>query len=235
MALSVWLAKLKGKMARSNNRTRLGTLAQRSMTARPRLEQLEDRLVPATFDTVTNVAISITPNFFARSASETITATVNQAGTTTPVTSGNVAFNLNGKTGMAALNSSGQATFALTLPSYAVAGNQTLQAAFAGSTTATDTFNSSMFLSPVYLNVMNAVFASQISFGTPPTTATSNFNSAGGESDKVTFFIPIDFKYVDPGTIDSFSFLGLTLPGSLSGTLFAPIESAVVSASNQLL
>ncbi len=108
--------------------------------------------MPTTFNTTTNVALSITPSFFARTATETITATVTQAGTTTPVTSGNVSFNVNGQTGTAALNSAGQASFTTTLPLYAVADNQTLQAFYAGATVGSDTFNSSVFLSPVYLN-----------------------------------------------------------------------------------
>jgi hypothetical protein len=226
-----------GKMARSGDHTGASTPAQRDMTARPRLEPLEDRLTPATFDTMTNVAISITPNFLARMATETITATVTQAGTTTPVTTGTINFNLNGQTGTAALNSSGQATFTTTLPTYAVAGNQTLNAVYAGATDASgNVFNSSMFLSPVYLNVMNAVFASQITFGTPPTaTFSPSFNSAGGESDMLAFFIPIKFNYVDPGTIQTFSVFGLSLPGSLSGTLFAGVESFVASSTGQLL
>jgi hypothetical protein len=237
MSMFGWLRKINGKQAHGGNRARRNTPAQRDVTARPRLEQLEDRLAPATFNTATNVAINITPNIATATTTETLTATVRQAGTTTPVTSGNVAFNVNGHTGTAALNGSGQATFTTTLPLYAVATNQTVDAAFAGATVGADTFFSSNFFSPVYLNVLNAFLPSQINFGTPPTATTPpTFNSAFGETDAVSFFgRPIDFHYTDPGTITNFTALGFTFPRSTSATLFAPIESVVASSSGQLL
>jgi hypothetical protein len=231
MTLFGWLHKIHGK------RSEGGNISRRSTTARPRLEELEDRVTPAALDTTTNVTISIAPNFVSRAATETITATVTQSGTTTPVTTGSVAFNLNGQTTDAGLSSTGTANFTVSLPLYALVGSQTLAAAYSGATTSTDTFNPSMFLSPVYLNVLNAVLPSQITFGTPPSTTFSpSFNSAGGETNTVSLFsIPIVFKYVDPGTIDTFTILGFTLPGSLSGTVFAGIEATVASVSPQLL
>jgi len=140
--------------------------------------------------------------------------------------------------GTSGVNSNGQATFSTSLPLYAVAQNQTVQVTYGGATAGVNTFVGSSFLSPVYLNVMNAVFASQISFGTPPTSTSTPppFQSSGGETNDVNLFgLSVKFNYVDPGTIDTFTALGITFPGSLSGTIFAPVESAVVSASSQLL
>jgi hypothetical protein len=238
MTLFGWLREINGKFARRGGRDSRSAPERRGATVRPRLELLEDRVTPASIATSSSVAISITPNFAARTANETVTDTVTLMGTTTPVTSGTVAFNINNQMGTAGLNSSGQATFSVSLPLYAVANNQTVQVTYGGATAGTNTFVGNNFLSPVYLNVMNAVFASQISFGTPPTSTSTPppFQSSGGETNNVTVFgISVKFNYVDPGTIDTFSVLGFTLPGSLSGTLFAPVESAVASASSQLL
>jgi hypothetical protein len=64
----------------------------------------------------------------------------------------------------------------------------------------------------------------------------SPFGTYNGETDTVSLFgLAIKFNYVDPGTIQSFTLFGFTLPGSLSGTLFAGVESAVIAASPQLL
>lgn len=236
MTLFGWLQEINGKLARAGNPDRRG------VASCPCLEQLEDRVTPTTFDTITNVAINIAPSLGARTATETITATVTQAGATTPapVTSGNVFFNVNGQTGTVGLNSAGQATFMTTLPLYAVASTQTPQAFYEGATTDTDTFNSSAFLSPVYLNVLNAIFPSNITFVGPPLSQTTlpinPYGSYKGETDNVSLFaIPIDFNYVDPGTIQTFNLFGLTLSGSFSGTLFAPFESFYISLATQLI
>jgi hypothetical protein len=231
MTLFGWLRESNGKQSQVGSP---GRRSQRVASTRPRLEELEDRVTPATIDTVTNVTISITPNIVSRTATETVTATVTQSGTTTPVTTGTVAFNLNNQTGDAGLSSTGTATFSTTLPLYAVVANQTLAAQYSDPT---DTFNESAFLSPVYLNVLNAVLPSQITFGTPPaTTSPPTFNSASGETNTVSLFsLPITFNYIDPGTIENFTILGFTLPGSLSATLFADAQSAIVSASTQLI
>lgn len=207
--------------------------------ARLHLEQLEDRLTPAAIDTVTNVAININPTLATHTATETITATVTQAGSTTPVTTGSVVFNVNGQTGDAGLNSQGQATFVVKLPLYAVETNQALVAVYTGGSDTTDTFNNSAFLSPVYLNVLNGLFSSNISFVGPPLSqSTLPFDHLGtynGETNSVAFFAPITFNYGDPGTIDNFTLLGFTLDGSLSGNLLAPFESYAASLNNQLL
>jgi hypothetical protein len=240
MSLFGWLRAINGKSGRHSGQGSRSVPERRGATVRPCLERLEDRLAPASVATTTSIAVSITPNALAHTANETITATVTQTGTTTPVTSGNIGFNVNNQTGTAALNSSGQATFSVGLPLYAVALNQTVQVSYAGATVGTNTFVASSFLAPVYLNVMNAVFASQITFGTPPSTGTATpfttFQSSGGETNDVSVFgISVKFNYVDPGTIQNFTALGITFPGSLSGTIFAPVESFVIQASNQLL
>lgn len=180
---------------------------------RLQLEPLEDRLALSTFNTVTNAAISITPNFFGLNATETITATVMQQGTTTPVTGGNVAFNVNNQMGTATLNNNGQATFSVTLALFAVGTNQTLQVNYQGATIGSDTFNNSAFLAPVYLNVDNLIFPAQITYGTP--TSATSFQSSGGETDALTYFgLPLKFNYSDPGSIQNinwgpFSFSGV--------------------------
>lgn len=176
------------------------------------LEQLEDRLALTAFDTVTSVAISITPNFFGLSATETVTATVTQQGTATPVTNGNVAFNLNNQMGTAALNGNGQASFTTSVPLFAVATNQTLQASYQGGTVGSDSFNASAFLAPVYLNWDNQIFPAQITYGTP--TAPPAFQSSGGETDSLTYFgLPLKFNYVDPGRIETINWGPYTFPG----------------------
>lgn len=236
MTLFSWLRKINGTLASNGNPSRRGTSAQRGAAPRPCLEQLEDRVTPTTFDTITNAAISITPNMATKTATETVTATVTQSGITpvTPVTSGSVAFNLNGQTGTGTLNSSGQATFTATLPLYAVATNQTLAAVYTGATTATDTFNSSIFLTPVYLNTLNGLFSSNITFTGPALNQTTlpitDLGTYKGESNDVTVvFLPIDFTYVDPGTIQDFTLLGFTLAGSLApklGSLFSSLAAS---------
>jgi hypothetical protein len=240
MTMSRWLPKIYEKLWPGGKRDCRSTTAQRVVTARPCLEDLEDRVIPTTFNTTTNVAVSITPSFFARTATETITATVTQAGTTTPVTSGNVAFNVNGLTGTVALNSAGQASFTTALPLYAVAGNQSLQGFYAGATVGSDTFNSSVFLSPVYLNVLNALFPSNVTFVGPPLSQSSlpinPYGSYKGETDSVLlFFVPVDFHYIDPGTIQTFNLFGITFSGSLSAAVFAPYENFYNSLNIQLL
>lgn len=199
---------LLGRLQKINRKT-----ARKEATVQPRLEHLEDRLALSALNTTTNVAISISPNFFGLSATETVTATVTQQGTSTPVTNGNVAFNVNNQTGTAALNGNGQATFSATLPLFAVATNQTLQASYQGGTSGSDTFNASAFLAPVYLNNNNQIFPAQITFGTP--TSATLFQSSGGETDALSYFgLPLKFNYIDPGRVSSIDWLTFTLPGS---------------------
>jgi hypothetical protein len=170
------------------------------ITVRPQLEPLEDRLSPTA--TSIGVALNITPNLLTFTATETITATVTQQGSTTPITSGTVSFNVNNQQGTAALNSNGQATFAVNLPLSAVAFNQTLDVSFQGPAA-----DPSSFVAPVYLNIWNAVLPSQLTYGPPATNPTGvppSLGSIGGESDALFLFgIPVVAHYVDPGLIDS--------------------------------
>lgn len=172
---------------------------------RPRLELLEDRLAPTA--TSTGVAISIAPNWLTLTATETLTATVTQQSGNTPVTSGSVAFNVNNQHGTASLNNNGQATFAVNLPLFAVALNQTLGVSFQGS----DSDDASSFVAPVYLNIWNAILPSRIAYGPPETS--SSLGSAGGESDALFLFdIPVIAHYVDPGLIDSIAINDFLFP-----------------------
>ncbi|HTU90484.1 MAG TPA: hypothetical protein VMF69_10455 [Gemmataceae bacterium] len=215
MTLLGWLRKINSKPARSGNHSQRCSPARGDATVRPCLERLEDRLALTAFDTVTSAAISITPNFFGLSATETVTASVMQQGTTTAVTNGNVAFNVNNQTGTAALNGNGQATFSVTLPLFAVATNQTLQVSYQGGTNGSNTYNSSVFLAPVYLNLDNEFFPAKVTYGTP-TNATS-FQSSGGETDALSYFgFPITFNYADPGSIQTINWGAFTLPGAYS-------------------
>ena len=221
MNLFGWLREINGKQLRRGGQVGRDSPARPGATTQLLLECLEDRLAPTNFSTTTNVAISITPNFLARTAIETITATVTQQGTSTPVTSGTVALNVNNQMSSAGLNGNGQAAFSVALPLFAVANNQTLQANYQGATIGPDTLSGSVFLAPVYLNVWNASFPAQITFGTP--TSTVSFQSSGGETDDVSIVgFHLKFNYIDPGRINTINFLGLTFPGSFSEAFGVP-------------
>ncbi len=205
MAIAIEVSPAGSGWLRQNNRKPSGSGSRLTphpvTTVRPRLEPLEDRLSPAA--TSIGVAISIAPNLLTFTATETLTATVTQQGTNTPVTSGIVAFNINNQRGTAALDSNGQATFAINLPLLSVAQNQTLDVFFQGSGGA----DPSSFISPVYLNIWNAFLPSQLAYGPPATIATPmppSLGSTGGETDALFLFgIPVIAHYVDPGIIDS--------------------------------
>jgi hypothetical protein len=243
MTLFSWLRKINRKLARGGNPGCRNTPAQRIAAARPCLEELEERLTPTTYDTITNAAISIAPNFGARTATETITAIVtnNDPNGPTP-TAGNFSVNVNDTLNVNGtlknFVNSGQGSVTLTLPLIAVAVPQTLEVYYGGATVGANTFNASVLFTPVYLNALNAFAPSNVTFLPPALSQgslpVSPYGTHIGESDNVAFVLPIDFNYVDPGTIQSFSILGLNLPGSLSASLFASIESSV-SSSTQLL
>ena len=221
MNLFGWLREINGKQLRRGGQVGRDSPARPGATTQLLLECLEDRLAPTNFLTTTDVAISITPNFLARTAIETITATVTQQGTSTPVTSGTVALNVNNQMSSAGLNGNGQAAFSVTLPLFAVANNQTLQANYQGATVGPDTFSGSVFLAPVYLNVWNASFPAQITYGAP--TSTSSFQSSGGETDDISVFgSHLKFNYIDPGRITTISWFGFTFPGSFSAAFGVP-------------
>ena len=221
MNLFGWLREINGKQSQRGGQGGRDSPARPGATTQLLLECLEDRLAPTNFLTTTNVAISITPNFLARTAIETITATVMQQGTSTPVTSGTVALNVNNQMSSAGLNGNGQAAFSVTLPLFAVANNQTLQANYQGATVGPDTFSGSVFLAPVYLNVLNQLFPAQITYGAP--TSTTAFQSSGGETDDISVFgSHLKFNYIDPGRITTISWFGFTFPGSFSAAFGVP-------------
>jgi hypothetical protein len=215
-------------------------LAQPGAATQPRLEELEERLTPTNYNTITSAAISIAPNFAARTATETITATVTNLNSNgPPITAGNIGVNVNNTVVAGGpLNSSGQASVTITLPSVAVAVPQTLQVYYGGATVGSNTFNSSAFFSPVYLNVLNEFLNANVTFVGPYYSQQSlpigPYGSYNGETDTINFF-NIQFNYVDPGTIETFSILGIGFPGSFAARLFGPIESFASTANAQLL
>ncbi|HTU22792.1 MAG TPA: Ig-like domain-containing protein [Gemmataceae bacterium] len=228
MILLRWLREVNEKLLSRGNRDSRRPPAQRDATARPVLEHLEDRVVPSV-DTTTNIAIAITPNFLGHTATETITATVTQSNTNTPVTAGSVGFIVNNQPASVPVNSNGQATFSLSLPLSAVATNETVLVAYSGTLTITpsgpDGFLPSGVLSPVYLNLMNELLPSHITFATPENALSNAFvlSSIGGETDAVSLlFLPIDFNYGDPGVILSMKIGELTLPGQLASAFGIP-------------
>ena len=87
---------------------------------------------------------------------------------------------------------------------------------------------------------MNALFPSNVSFVGPPLSQSSlpinPYGSYNGESNNVNLFgIPVNFRYIDPGTIQTFNLFGITFSGSLSSTVFAPYEVFYNSLNIQLL
>ena len=65
MTLFGWLPKINGKLQRGGNQSCRSTQAQQVAATRLRLEELEERLTPSTFNTTTNVAVGITPSLLA--------------------------------------------------------------------------------------------------------------------------------------------------------------------------
>ncbi|HEY7327719.1 MAG TPA: hypothetical protein VH592_08770 [Gemmataceae bacterium] len=148
-------------------------------SARLRLEELEDRCVPA-FVTATylNPTVQITPGF---TVTETVTATVTtfqgfdpSTGQITPIpanatnpTSGIVLFNLNNQVKSANLNSSGQATATFQIPILAFFASQQLDIFYNG---AADLTNNNFWLpftfdAPLYTNFDNLLLQGKLTFG----------------------------------------------------------------------
>jgi hypothetical protein len=231
-------------------------------SARLRLEQLEDRLVPAGFgftDTYTNASIQINPGF---TVTETVTATVTpfpsfnftpgSPGTApntppsgaTPPTGGNVIFNLNNMQQTVAVNSNGQATATFQVPLLSFLGSQTLGVQYRGftDTNAGNQWGQSSFGAPIYKNFDNLLLPATITFNqlTPQqvyafyfqeystnplvpfqqVTANSPYNTANGETDNLGNGL-IKFNYIDPGTINTITALGMQLPGTFAFQLGA--------------
>ncbi|HEY7327826.1 MAG TPA: hypothetical protein VH592_09315 [Gemmataceae bacterium] len=221
----VRLQKINAMPKRSGNHDRPTTPAQRSATTQPRLEQLEDRLAPATFGTVTDLTMWINPSF-SEMGIERLTAFVTQAGTNAPVTSGNVVFSINNiPVGTAKLTSTGFAQIDTAVPKSALSTTQTVQAVYEGATVGTNTFSSSGFVSPVFLNVFNTLVTSFINFpGGPlnpsnPSVNANGSNSNLGQNDALLFFQQpsptgdffVIVHYMDPGVITSIMSFSPTL------------------------
>jgi hypothetical protein len=233
-------------------------------SARLRLEQLEDRVVPSFMtNTYTNASVQITPGFI---VTETVTAQVTPfvgfnsvpgspgttpipAGATNP-TGGTVIFNLNNLQQAATVNSNGQATATFQVPFLAFLTSQTLSVNYQGFTDGSgNQWFSSSFVAPLYKNFDNLIFvfknlnvlpSSTITFNqlTPqqvyadkfqeyttnpatfPATTSPPYNTANGETDSL-FNGLVVFNYVDPGTINTVTVLGLAFSGSVASQLGA--------------
>ena len=244
-------------------RPRAKTAELRS-SARLRLEQLEDRVVPSfTTATYTNATVQITPGL---TVTETVTATVapfqgfnSSTGQITPIptgatnpTSGTVLFNMNNQMQSATLNSSGQATATFQVPLLAFLSSQGLTMQYLGTTDSSgDVWNASLFFGPLYKNWDNVLLAGTLTFNqlTPqqvyaqeisefqnpsglPTTAYLNY-TAQGETDTLGNGL-VAFNYVDPGTINTITALGMQLPGifALELNAYAGIPASSSSSSS---
>jgi hypothetical protein len=230
-------------------------------STRLRLEQLEDRVVPAfTTATYTNATVQITPGL---TVTETVTATVTPfqgfnfatgqitpipAGATAP-TSGTVLFNLNNQMQSATLNGKGQATATFQVPLLAFLAGQDLTVRFLGSSDASgDIWQRSTFLAPLYKNFDNLLLPGTLTFNqlTPQqiyAEEISEFQNPSGL--QTTLFVLntaqgetdnlglVAFKYVDPGTIDTVTAFGFQLPGIFALQLgaFNGLTSSTSSSS----
>ncbi len=217
-------------------------------SARLRLEELEDRVVPSfTTATYTDATVQITPGL---TVTETVTVKVtpfqgfdSSTGQITPIptgatapTNGTVLFDLNGQMQSATLNSNGQATATFQVPLLAFLTSQFLEAQYLGSSNSTgDVWQESTFFAPLYKNWTNVLTAGTLTFNqlTPqqvyaeeisvfqnpsgmPTTLVPS-HTAQGEKDTIATPVgPVTFNYVDPGTIDTISALGMQFPGILA-------------------
>jgi hypothetical protein len=200
-------------------------------TSRLALEQLEDRVTPS----ILNVSVSINPNIFTMSLQETLTATITATTGETGSPTGTVSFNVNNQVQNIAV-SGNQATATYTIPLFTALSGQALSVLFNPDTTST--FSSSAFLAPLFLNLENFVFSSNITFGAPTASfsnfttstgmTTSSFNSQFGETDVVQFgFIPVTFNYAQDGSISTVSFLGVTFPGFFAAGIINPLAPVV--------
>ena len=204
----------------------------KSPSTRLRLEQLEDRIVPAfTTGTYVNAAVQITPGF---TVTETVTATVttfpsfSMNGQIIPVpagafnpTSGNVLFILNNQVRSAPLNANGQASATFQVPILAFfASQQLLDVFYNGSADLANNnfWEGNTFRAPLYTNFVNLLLPGTLTFPqltpqqvymTPP----AQLSSLNGETDNLGLFA---FNYVDPGEIKSVTAFGVQFPGSVA-------------------
>lgn len=228
-------------------------------SARLRLEELEDRVVPSTFtNTYTDASIHITPGL---TVTETVTATVTpfqgfnfSTGQITPIptgatapTKGTVLFNLNNQMQSATLNSNGQATATFTMPLLAFLASQTLTVDYLGTSDSSgDFWQGSNFLAPVYKAFNNALFPATLTFNqlTPQQVYAESISEFQNPTGNITTLAPyytaqgekddfglFAFNYVDPGNIDTVTFGNSTLPGVFALMLNAYGGFSVSSSS----
>jgi len=150
----------------------------KSPSTRLRLEQLEDRIVPAfTTGTYVNPTVQITPGF---TVTETVTATVttfpsfSMNGQIIPVpagafnpTSGNVLFILNNQVRSAPLNANGQASATFQVPLLAFFTTQRLDVVYNGFTDQANQnvwMQSNSFVAPLYTNFDNLLLPGTLTF-----------------------------------------------------------------------
>src|SRR5262249_10321541 len=146
-------------------------------STRLRLEELEDRIVPAfTTATYVNPTVQITPGF---TVTETVTARVTtfpseSGGQITPPpgnafnpTSGIVTFTLNNQVQSATLNANGQATATFQVPLLAFFTTQRLDVIYRGSADLANQnvwMQSNNFVAPLYTNFDNLLLPGTLTF-----------------------------------------------------------------------
>jgi hypothetical protein len=201
----------------------------KSPSTRLRLEQLEDRIVPAfTTGTYVNPTVQITPGF---TVTETVTATVttfpsiSMNGQIIPVpagafnpTSGNVLFILNNQVKSAPLNANGQASATFQVPILAFfASQQLLDVFYNGSADPANQnfWEGNTFRAPLYTNFVNLLLPGNLTFGqlTPQQVSTMSLGTTNGETNNLGLFA---FNYVDPGQISSVTAFGVQFSGSVA-------------------
>ncbi len=205
----------------SKRKTRV--CGRESESVPPRLEELESRLNPdVVVPTTMNASIQITPNLFALSVTERVTATVTPApfGPSPPLT---VLFNLNTQQQQAQLDSNGNATVTFSFPWLALFTSQELYVQYVGGAAGGYVFGGSTFNAPVYLNFDNLLFPANVTFNPLPVPPAANtllppYNTAQGETDNFGLFA---CSYSDPGVITSIELFGQTLPGFFAAALGA--------------
>ncbi|HZV03447.1 MAG TPA: hypothetical protein VE999_00015 [Gemmataceae bacterium] len=218
---------------------------------RPRLEVLEDRVVPAniTTDVYVNPTVQITPGMI---VTETVTATVTPfpgfdriTGQITPVpagavspTNGNVLFFLNGQVKSATLNANSQASATFQIPILAFLVGQKLDVYYTGFT---DQANNDVWMdrtvrTSLYTNFDNLLLPGELTFAQQTPQQVYAFEINQSQNPIPTTLRPdlttngetdtlgnnlLAFNYVEPGVIQSITALGMTLPSSLAFQLGA--------------
>jgi hypothetical protein len=150
-----------------------------------------------------------------------------------------VAFNLNNQAAQVCTDTNNQAMATFSLPVLSLMAGQTLQTQYTPDSASL--LSASSFLSPVYLNLDNLLFAANITFGNPAATFTGftdmnftnvQFNSTFGEMNTVQLFsLPVTFNYTDPGIIASVSTLGFTFPGFFSAFFINPFAATALTTA----